>query len=80
MGTHLAVSSTQYAHPLSLPISSSFRPSSFSSLHELYDLYDLYDSHEDMFDPSVFDIRMVMGVLLCVALVAYAIFKLFVRK
>lgn len=35
---------------------------------------------KDMFDPSVFDIRMVMGVLLCVALVAYAIFRLFVRK
>lgn len=35
---------------------------------------------EDMFDPSVFDIRMVMGVLVCVALMAYAIFRLFVRK
>lgn len=34
----------------------------------------------DMFDPSVFDIRMVMGVLVCVALMAYAIFRLFVRK
>lgn len=34
----------------------------------------------DMFDPSVFDIRMVMGVLVAVALVAYAIFRLFVRK
>lgn len=34
----------------------------------------------DMFDPSVFDIRMVMGVLVCVALLAYAIFRLFVRK
>lgn len=33
-----------------------------------------------MFDPSVFDIRMVMGVLACVALIAYAIFRLFVRK
>ncbi|CAM9611260.1 unnamed protein product, partial [Hapterophycus canaliculatus] len=33
-----------------------------------------------MFDPSVFDIRMVMGVLLCVALLAYAVFRLFVRK
>ncbi len=35
---------------------------------------------QDMFDPSVFDIRMVMGVLVCVALIAYAIFRLFVRK
>lgn len=34
----------------------------------------------DMFDPSVFDIRMVMGVLVVVALVAYGTFKLFVRK
>ncbi|CAM9107539.1 unnamed protein product [Ectocarpus sp. 4 AP-2014] len=34
----------------------------------------------DMFDPSVFDIRMVMGVLACVSLLAYAIFRLFVRK
>eukprot|EP00903_Cladosiphon_okamuranus_P012145 g11394.t1 len=34
----------------------------------------------DMFDPSVFDIRMVMGVLVCVAVLAYAVFRLFVRK
>lgn len=34
----------------------------------------------DMFDPSVFDIRMVLAVLAVVSLVAYAIFRLFVRK
>ena len=34
----------------------------------------------DMFDPSVFDIKMVMGVLVVVAVVAYAVFRLFVRR
>lgn len=34
----------------------------------------------DMFDPSVFDIRMVLAVLAAVGLIAYGIFRLFVRK